>query len=755
MMKRLNTVKWMRHTAVCLSTMIAVTSVGSLGVNAEEFYGNTDYYEDITNEVMNEFAPGETEVYQDEDTEEVITDNIQGLNEEEQMFDFYNEAEQNTSEEVQIFDVDNEEPLTDDYTIVENSQIRYKYDEATKTLYFERIPDCSDLVEIPGYSKGYQAPWFTDLINGKHCEIKKIEIGTGIVGIGNSSFRSEASAQYKYDDLEEVVLSNDVKTIGENAFADNPSLKKINLKNITEIDTQAFMNDSGLEQIEFESDSVILYMNAFRDCKNLQSVKANAIVLDKDNSKTVFSGCTKLASFSCNVPLEIIPDDTFAKTAISNIDLSKVTYIGQGAFQNTPLTQLNFGKKDITIGVMSFLFCQNITDICYPGTQEEWKAVAGNAMGINTIKAHCKADVAPVHATCETDGVKILTCKICGGEYTDGTVEPALGHDYSETYTTDTPATCTETGSESKHCTRCDAADPESVRELPALGHQWGVWKKTADATVFAAEQQERTCDTCGKKETQTVGDKLAATISVNVSSVTLKEDQNTSSVEVTGLAKGDSIASWASTDTEVFTVDGNADGTCKLTGVKKGTANLEITLASGLKKTVTVIVEAKTITTSKISGLAKKMTVKKGAKATLKPVITPANSQQKVTYSSSNKSVATVSSKGVITAKKAGTAKITVKSGSKKVTVTVTVPKIKTTAITVGKKVSVKKGKTYSLKAKVKPSNSDEKITYSTSNKKIATVSKSGKIKGVKKGTATITIKSGKITKKVKVTVK
>ena len=85
----------------------------------------------------------------------------------------------------------------------------------------------------------------------------------------------------------------------------------------------------------------------------------------------------------------------------------------------------------------------------------------------------------------------------------------------------------------------------------------------------------------------------------------------------------------------------------------------------------------------------------------------------------------------------------------------TITVPKTKTTAITVAENITVKKGKTYSLKAKVAPKNSDEKITYTSSNKKIATVTKRGKVKGIKKGTATITVKSGSETVKVKVTVK
>ena len=69
-------------------------------------------------------------------------------------------------------------------------------------------------------------------------------------------------------------------------------------------------------------------------------------------------------------------------------------------------------------------------------------------------------------------------------------------------------------------------------------------------------------------------------------------------------------------------------------------------------------------------------MTLKKGKKLTLKPVITPITSQDKVSYKSSNKKVAAVTAKGVIKAKNPGTTKITVTSGKKKVTVTVKVKK-------------------------------------------------------------------------------
>ena len=87
---------------------------------------------------------------------------------------------------------------------------------------------------------------------------------------------------------------------------------------------------------------------------------------------------------------------------------------------------------------------------------------------------------------------------------------------------------------------------------------------------------------------------------------------------------------------------------------------------------------------------------------------------------------------------------------------VKVTVQKIATTKITgVDSPVSVKRGKTITLRAKAYPTNSDYGITYTSQNKSIATVTSKGVVKGIKAGTTYIVVKSGTVTKKVKVTVK
>lgn len=121
-----------------------------------------------------------------------------------------------------------------------------------------------------------------------------------------------------------------------------------------------------------------------------------------------------------------------------------------------------------------------------------------------------------------------------------------------------------------------------------------------------------------------------------------------------------------------------------------------------------------------------------------------------KVKFTSSNKKVATVTSKGVVKAKKAGKTTITVKVGNytKKVVIQVKKPSLKLAKSSA----TIKKGKTVKIKATATPSG---KVTYKSSNKKVATVTAKGVVKGKKKGTATITVTSNGVSKKFKVKVK
>lgn len=141
----------------------------------------------------------------------------------------------------------------------------------------------------------------------------------------------------------------------------------------------------------------------------------------------------------------------------------------------------------------------------------------------------------------------------------------------------------------------------------------------------------------------------------------------------------------------------------------------------------------------------AKTLTLKKGKSFTLKTKVVGAKGiSQTVTYKTSKKKVATVSSKGVIKAVKNGKATITVTSKantkkSLKITVTVGTPVTKVTLNQTS--AEIVKGKKTTLKASVAPKKpSNKSIVWSSSNEKVATVNSKGVVTGVSAGTAKIT---------------
>lgn len=177
----------------------------------------------------------------------------------------------------------------------------------------------------------------------------------------------------------------------------------------------------------------------------------------------------------------------------------------------------------------------------------------------------------------------------------------------------------------------------------------------------------------------------------------------------------------WTSSNTGVVTVE----QTGKITGVSDGKATVTATLKNGKKYNCQVYVEYLQIS-------ATSLTLMKGNSKTL----SVENRAQPVTWSSANKKVATVSSKGKVTATGKGTTTITAKVGSHSLTCKVKVedPKLskKTATIVVGQNFTLKL------------SGTSRKITWSTNKKSIANVTGKGVVAGKKKGTAKITAKAG-----------
>lgn len=118
--------------------------------------------------------------------------------------------------------------------------------------------------------------------------------------------------------------------------------------------------------------------------------------------------------------------------------------------------------------------------------------------------------------------------------------------------------------------------------------------------------------------------------------------------------------------------------------------------------------------------------------------------------FSSNNPSVASVSTYGRITAKKAGTATITAKIRNGEARCKITVKK--TTIQLSAKRISLENGETARLKASA---STGHPVTYKSDRSSVASVSEKGVILAKKPGTATITATADKTSVTCKVTVK
>ena len=284
--------------------------------------------------------------------------------------------------------------------------------------------------------------------------------------------------------------------------------------------------------------------------------------------------------------------------------------------------------------------------------------------------AHSWQEWQRIAGTCIEEGRIVFGCTVSGCTARKTEVLEKSDHVYGE-YQSDGNATCLADGTKTRVCSACKAqetvADPGS-----ATGHKYGAYQPDGNATCLADGTKTRVCSACKAQETVTdPGSRLVPTGSLSQKKIRLQYRQSTSAVKVRGLAKGDFVQSWKSSRPSVAGVSPKGKITAKK---KSGSAEISAYLASGKVLTVTVIVQKKAVKTTALRDVPKRLTLRRGRTVKLQPTRIPVTSKEKITYKSANTRIAKVSKKGVITGKKAGTVKITVRSGRKKAVVTVKV---------------------------------------------------------------------------------
>ena len=578
------------------------------------------------------------------------------------------------------------------------SSIKWTFYESG-TLVIENAEDGNG--STPDWS-----PWF----NYKE-KITDVIIEDGITTLGERNFM-------EYPALKTVTIKGTLSKIGNSVFEGSKELENISVTGKTnnnglkviQLGECAFKDCTGLESAEFTG-NFVTNKNAFEGCTSLKSIKVKESTMIMLGEYT-FLNCSALmeADLPGSRMKSVGKSAFFDCTSLKQFDFSDVSTIAESAFYGcSGLTGIEIPENIKTIGKNAFWGCSGIKKLKIPGTVETIsKSAFGKCTGLEELDIEEGVQTVEEEAFAACSGLNTMILPKSVSSFTTnfvtdympikkiyyrGTREEWIaanlnsdrffnakvyfeyGQDHKHRMITRTytyPNSCTQPGRKETFCSICGYV--ESSEEIPA-GHHFSAWETVSEATVLAPAVQARTCSVCGTKETRNNGSKLTPTIKVTAAKFPLKFRQKTTVLKVSGLAKGDSIVSWKSSNTSIAKVNGRANGTSTITaGKKKGKATITVTLKSGLKKNITVTVQKKAVKTTKISGVAKKLKLKRKQSATLKPVVTPLTSLQKVTYKSSNKKVATVNSKGKITAKKKGTAVIIVKSGSKTVKCKVTV---------------------------------------------------------------------------------
>ena len=273
-------------------------------------------------------------------------------------------------------------------------------------------------------------------------------------------------------------------------------------------------------------------------------------------------------------------------------------------------------------------------------------------------------------ATCTEEGRKERSCSTCNEK--DEQILPVLGHDLTDWKVTKA-ATCAKNGEKERHCTRTGCKEKQT-QVIKATGkHSMGAWKVTKAATAVAAGVKERTCKVCGGAKERASIAKLKATLTLNVPvnrTLPMKMRQ-TFQAKVSGLAKGDKVVSWRSSNRRVAAVSGNGRIVAQRIA---GNAVITVKLASGKTAKFTVRVQRTDVATTAITvtnkatrrRLTGTVNLKLRKNLALGVGLTPLTSTQRVTYSTSNSRIASVNSRGVVTARRTGTVTITVRSGRK-----------------------------------------------------------------------------------------
>ena len=549
-----------------------------------------------------------------------------------------------------------------------------------------------------------------DTFNGCR-KLKKVSLPEGLLKI-NGAF-SECSS------LETIIIPDSVTVIGDDTFRYCYKLKEIHLpKNLTQIGYEAFYGCEELTNISLPEKLENIDTGAFKSCPKLVSVYIPNADVELASRALGYNSDTEL-----NEKLVLIGKAGSTAEKYAGNNGLHFHNVADSLTHHTAVT-----ATCVKDGNVEYWHC----DTCDQNFRNAEGTVAVDVTTLAKLK-HKKTHVSYKYATCTQPGNQsYYHCENCGKNFKyssenddteigDVTI-PATGHAWvwqndggyhigNNTITRGTTRAIhiEDTSNMREYCWRCSqyrkqktekkvlnvnidqvtlkcgqsttafriSGDPiKSVTSSGGLVKISGLNKKNGTFKVTASSKM---VGSTYVRITTTTG--LYANVLVKVQNTPVKTTAIRGLAKSIGVVKGKTVTlkptlepvtspekiTYSSSNKKIATV--SANGVVK--GVKAGTA--KITVKSGSKKVI-VTVKVTGVKTTKLSGVPTAKTVARGKTFKIKAVATPRNTDEKITYTSSNKKIATVTSAGVVKGLRKGTATITVRSGSKKMICKVTV---------------------------------------------------------------------------------
>ena len=611
--------------------------------------------------------------------------------------------------------------------------------------------------------------------------ITSIEIPSSVTTIGQDAFNSCESLKTAY-------IGGG--TIQSSAFYYATKLEEVTLgNNVTEIQSVAF-DDCNIKTVIIEGNAnPIVNENAFT--YGLASTGATLIVpvgrLDEFKGKTGWTDfnvveATKTLKLNYT-SVELYAGDSFTLKAIllpNNVETTNVTWSSSNTSVATVkqgvVTALKEGTVEITATTADGT---NLSAVCKFTIKPDPDLLAAyvqlNKTSVSLYANETTTLVATVYpvtavnkkvtwsssntsvATVSSTGV--VTAKSVGSATitattTDGTNKTAT----CQVSVYATPATGISLNKTSATLKVNETVTLSATVTPTSATNRKVSWKSSDESVATVSSTGVVTAKSIGNANitaTTTDGTNISATckvsvvetpatgISLNKTAATLKANQTVSlTATVTPSTATNKKVSWKSSDESVAAV--SSDGV--VTAFKVGTTNITATTTDGTNLSATCQVTVEATLATGISLNKKAVTLEVDDNETLTVTVTPSDaSNKKVNWKSSNTSVATVSSTGVVTAKAVGTANITATTTdgtSLSATCKVTVEPTLVTSLSLNRSVAtLKTNETITLIANVFPTAAQNRtVTWSSSDTSVATVSSEGVVTALKVGTATIT---------------